>query len=120
MSVVEVDRLFTERMYEEAAALAAKGLQKGGHSDDVAKLLSRRSEVRARHVRAKNVLLPALPPLLHVLIVQHREPIRNTGAISHGKGCGSKDGGYDASEVEARLEPRIPTAWRSALSSARV
>lgn len=48
MSVAEVDRLFSAGRYEEAAALAAKGLQKGGHSDDVAKLLSRRSEVRAR------------------------------------------------------------------------
>ena len=61
MSVVEVDRLFTERMYEEAAALAAKGLQKGGHSDDVAKLLSRRSEVRACHVRGQKCFVAGTP-----------------------------------------------------------
>ena len=43
--IAEIDRLFAEGKYPAAAEAAARGLQKGGQSDDVAKLLSRRSEV---------------------------------------------------------------------------
>jgi hypothetical protein len=43
--IAEIDRLFAEGKYAAAAEAAARGLQKGGQSDDVAKLLSRRSEV---------------------------------------------------------------------------
>ena len=43
--VATVDQLFADGKYEAAAAAAARGLQKGVQSDDMAKLLSRRSEV---------------------------------------------------------------------------
>jgi hypothetical protein len=59
--VATVDQLFADGKYEAAAAAAARALQKGGQSDDVAKLLSRRSEVRER---TKTVARPLLLRLL--------------------------------------------------------